>query len=108
MDALKKEVNTSNGIKQFENAGGNYKMSYVLKSNVFCSYSLIHFRKYHCLQVNELRCVEQKLSRQNEMIRTPISDLGCEQAPPGFEVEKTEDFASLSSGSAGGTYLRLL
>ena len=55
-----------------------------------------------------MRCVEQKLSRQNEMIRTPISDLGCEQAPPGFEVEKTEDFASLSSGSAGGMYLRLL
>ena len=58
------------------------------------------------MQVNELRCVEQKLSRQNEMIRTPISDLGCEQAPPGCEVEKAEEFASLSGGSAGGMYIR--
>ena len=36
------------------------------------------------------------------MIRTPISDLGCEQAPAGCEVEKNDDFASISSGSAGG------
>ena len=36
------------------------------------------------------------------MIRTPISDLGCEQAPPGCEVEKTDEIASVSSGSAGG------
>ena len=37
------------------------------------------------------------------MIRTPISDLGCEQAPPGCEVEKTDDtIASVSSGSTGG------
>ena len=37
------------------------------------------------------------------MIRTPISDLGCEQAPPGCEVEKNEEnFGSVSSGSAGG------
>ena len=54
--------------------------------------------------MNELRCIEQKLSRQNEMIRTPISDLGCEQAPPGCEVEKTDEIASVSSGSVGGTY----
>ena len=38
------------------------------------------------------------------MIRTPISDLGCEQAPPGCEVEKTDEVASVSSGSAGGMY----
>ena len=38
------------------------------------------------------------------MIRTPISDLGCEQAPPGCEVEKTDEIASVSSGSAGGMY----
>ena len=49
-----------------------------------------------------MRCEEQKLSKQNDMIRTPISDLGCEQAPAGCEVEKNDDFASISSGSAGG------
>ena len=38
------------------------------------------------------------------MIRTPISDLGCEQAPPGCEVEKTDEIASVSSGSVGGMY----
>lgn len=30
-------------------------------------------------EANELQCVEQKLTRQNEMIQTPIADLGCEQ-----------------------------
>ena len=56
----------------------------------------------YVLQVNELRCVEQKLSRQNEMIRTPITDLGCEQAPPGCEVANPEDSGSISSGNTAG------
>ena len=30
-------------------------------------------------EANELQCVEQKFTRQNEMIQTPIADLGCEQ-----------------------------
>ena len=34
-------------------------------------------------EVNELRCVEQKLTKQIEMIQAPLSELGCEQAPPG-------------------------
>ena len=62
----------------------------------------IHINIKYTIQVNELRCEEQKLSKQNDMIRTPISDLGCEQAPAGCEVEKNDDFASISSGSAGG------
>ena len=33
-------------------------------------------------EVNELRCVEQKLARQNELIGAPLDELGCEQAPP--------------------------
>jgi len=40
-------------------------------------------------EANELQCVEQKLNRQNELIQTPISDLGCEQAPPGCDVSSS-------------------
>ena len=36
-------------------------------------------------EVNELRCVEQKLARQNELIGAPLEELGCEQAPPGCD-----------------------
>ena len=36
-------------------------------------------------EVNELRCVEQKLSRQNELISGPLSDLGSE-VPAGCDV----------------------
>ena len=39
-------------------------------------------------EVNELRCVEQKLSKQLEMIQAPLSELGCEQAPPGNFYDK--------------------
>ncbi len=41
--------------------------------------------------VNELRCVEQKLSRQSELISKPIKDLGCEQAPPGCDTSAVAD-----------------
>ena len=57
------------------------------------------------MQVNELRCVEQKLGKQNEMIRTPITDLGCEQAPSGCEVTNPEDSGSVSSGNAAGNII---
>ena len=36
------------------------------------------------------------------MIRTPITDLGCEQAPSGFDVTNPEDGGSVSGGSAAG------
>lgn len=39
-------------------------------------------------EVNELRCQEQKLNRQNELIQLPINDLGSNQPPPGFDVSK--------------------
>ena len=57
-------------------------------------------------QVNELRCVEQKLTRQNEMIRNPIAELGCEQAPPGCEVVNNDEsgIASSGSGSTNGRF----
>ena len=59
-------------------------------------------------QVNELRCVEQKLTRQNEMIRNPIAELGCEQAPPGCEVVNADEsgIASSGSGSTNGNFCR--
>jgi hypothetical protein len=38
-------------------------------------------------EVNELRCVEQKMSKQIEMIQSPITDLGCEQAPAGKLID---------------------
>ena len=39
------------------------------------------------------------------MIRTPITDLGCEQAPAGCEVSNPEDSGIVSSGSATGNYI---
>lgn len=41
-------------------------------------------------EVNELRCVEQKLSRQNELISGPLSDLGCE-VPPGCDLSSNSN-----------------
>jgi len=39
-------------------------------------------------EVNELRCVEQKLSRQNELISGPLSDMGCE-LPSGCDLSNS-------------------
>lgn len=36
-------------------------------------------------EVNELRCQEQKLTRQNEMIQIPLNELGCQEAPLGVD-----------------------
>ena len=41
-------------------------------------------------EVNELRCVEQKLSRQNELISGPLSDLGCE-VPLGCDLSSNSN-----------------
>merc|ERR1719367_870748 len=37
-------------------------------------------------EINELRCVEQKLTRQNELISGPLGDLGCE-LPTGHDLD---------------------
>ena len=39
------------------------------------------------------------------MIRTPITDLGCEQAPPGCEVANPDDSGSVSSGNTAGNII---
>ena len=41
--------------------------------------------------VNELRCVEQKLSRQLDLIQRPLSDLGSEPIPNGCDVSAVSD-----------------
>jgi len=41
-------------------------------------------------EVNELRCVEQKLTRQNELISGPLSDLGCE-VPSGCDLSSNSN-----------------
>ena len=41
-------------------------------------------------EVNELRCVEQKLGRQNELISGPLSDLGCE-VPTGCDLSSNSN-----------------
>merc|ERR1711936_1215658 len=62
-------------------------------------------------EVNELRCVEQKLSRQNELISGPLSDMGCE-LPSGCDlssnsnnnleiISNSNEFDSQSQSSIG-------
>jgi len=41
-------------------------------------------------EINELRCVEQKLSRQNEMVSGSLSDLGCE-LPTGCDLSNSSN-----------------
>ena len=41
-------------------------------------------------EINELRCVEQKLTRQNELISGPLGDLGCE-LPPGCDLSSNSN-----------------
>jgi len=41
-------------------------------------------------EINEFRCVEQKLSRQNELISGPLSDLGCE-LPSGCDLSNSSN-----------------
>jgi len=42
-------------------------------------------------EVNELRCTEQKLSRQNELISGPLSDLSADQIPSGCDTSSTSN-----------------
>lgn len=61
-------------------------------------------------EINELRCVEQKLTRQNELISGPLGDLGCE-LPTGcdlssnsnnnLDILSTNDFDAQSQSSLG-------
>ncbi|KAG8236737.1 hypothetical protein J437_LFUL014234 [Ladona fulva] len=37
-------------------------------------------------EVGELRCCERKLKKLVEMIKAPLADLGCEEAPPGCDL----------------------
>ena len=53
--------------------------------------------------MNELRCAEQKLTKQNGMIRTPIADLGCEQAPPGCDIANTDESLAGGGGTGGSS-----
>jgi tyrosine-protein kinase Fer len=41
-------------------------------------------------EINELRCVEQKLTRQNELISGPLGDLGCE-LPAGCDLSSNSN-----------------
>ncbi|XP_024085971.1 tyrosine-protein kinase Fer isoform X2 [Cimex lectularius] len=38
------------------------------------------------INLAELRCEEKKLSRQLEMIKKALTELGCEEAPPGCDI----------------------
>merc|ERR1719309_1147537 len=59
-------------------------------SSVAKKYSLKKTMDLLKKEVNELRCVEQKLSRQNELISGPLSDLGCE-VPAGCDVSNNSN-----------------
>ena len=37
-------------------------------------------------EIQELRCIEQKLNRQNDIIKRPINELGCEVVPSIFDT----------------------
>ena len=60
------------------------------QSSVSKKYSLKKTMDLLKKEVNELRCVEQKLSRQNELISGPLSDLGCE-VPTGCDVSNNSN-----------------
>jgi len=42
-------------------------------------------------EINEFRCVEQKLTRQNELISGPLGDLGCESVPAGCDTSSNSN-----------------
>ncbi|KAF6203742.1 hypothetical protein GE061_002076 [Apolygus lucorum] len=53
----------------------------------------------------ELRCEEKKLTRQYEVIKKALTELGCEEAPPGCDIpldtslDGSQDNNSIDSGS---------
>merc|ERR1712018_227569 len=59
-------------------------------SSVTRKYSLKKAMDLLKKEVNELRCVEQKLTRQNELISGPLSDLGCE-VPSGCDLSSNSN-----------------
>jgi len=59
-------------------------------SSVAKKYSLKKSMDLLKKEVNELRCVEQKLSRQNELISGPLADMGCE-LPSGCDLSSSSN-----------------
>merc|ERR1719495_1546543 len=59
-------------------------------SSVAKKYSLKRSMDLFKKEVNELRCVEQKLSRQNELISGPLADMGCE-LPSGCDLSSSSN-----------------
>jgi len=76
-----------------------FKSDAVSVSRMFTVKKTMDFLKK---EANELQCVEQKLTRQIEMIQVPINDLGCEQAPAGCDVSAASGAGDASSGDDGG------
>jgi tyrosine-protein kinase Fer len=48
--------------------------------------------------VNELRCVEQKLSRQSDLIQRPLTDLGTDSVPVGCDISALDSSLTSSEG----------
>jgi len=65
---------------QFKSDSASVSKKYSLKR------SMDLFKK----EINELRCIEQKLTRQNELISGPLSDLGCE-LPAGCDLSSSSN-----------------
>lgn len=68
----------------------------------FCFYFLFTIFRLHVeankKEINELRCVERKLQRQSELIKSALNELGCEEAPPGCDLSiDNQNFISNSS-----------
>merc|ERR1719495_1383736 len=59
-------------------------------SSVAKKYSLKRSMDLFKKEINELRCIEQKLTRQNELISGPLSDLGCE-LPAGCDLSSSSN-----------------
>ena len=59
-------------------------------SSVTRKYSLKKAMDLLKKEINELRCVEQKLTRQNELISGPLGDLGCE-LPTGCDLSSNSN-----------------
>ncbi len=54
-------------------------------------------------EVNELRCTEQKLVRQNELIQAPLTALGGTPPPAGCDTSTADAIVAVAAaGGAGG------
>ena len=57
-------------------------------------------------EVNELRCREQKLTRQNELIQTPFTELGNDVVPAGCDISSDTDGNFIGNDEIQGEFLR--